>query len=556
MDKSGVDAERDSFPERATSLLNALRIESGLVIEMGGGLLRSVLPDGLEYVGLTDSLSATEMAPAQDWPLHPIDFADHHELATSVRRAVGDKKVACVVIGDLLERVEAVGPFLAALAECHRLLGFPPLIASAANVGHVDVLGQLLAGTWELDLLNRDEAPMRRRFTEQRLTNLLREHGFREIAARDILDDTDSTSGAFSAMEPATPLGGFVRKIRAMADPNANTKQFVRAYSHTPVRAREATNRRDQPFLSVIVRTQGRRPGLLTDALTSLAAQTLNDLEVQLVVHSASDEDLDSVRAVVSAFDGEFVQRVHLHQVSDGGRSRPLNVGLDAASGRYIAFLDDDDMVLGHWAAAFEAAVRESPGQTIRALAADQSFSVSAAGTPRAESGFTHDRDRRFDLLTHFHHNETPICAFALPAATLDMLRLRFDERLPVVEDWDLLVRTAMLTGVHDIEEITSVYRRWISTSENSFSIPPTTWTQARDNVIDSLDSGPVLLPAGSVRQLVELHEQREATQRELDAAQHQIANLEFHLDAVQKQSVPRFAAKKSLGPVLRRLRR
>jgi hypothetical protein len=427
-----------------------------------------------------------------------------------------------------------------------------------ANVGHVDVLGNLLAGTWGLDPLARSPEPTTRRFTEQSLTELLISHGFRQIASRDIrrVSEDSGTLRGFAATEPATPLGEFVRTIRNMADDNAQTNRFVRAYSLSPARPPESAHRSEQPFLSVIVRTQGKRLRLLEDALTSLAAQTFNDLEVHLVVHSGADEDLECVRSVVSAFDGEFVHRVHLHQVSDGGRSRPLNVGLDAAKGRYISFLDDDDMVLGHWAAAFEAAVRQHPGQTIRALAADQSFSVDDTGIPRAESGFRHDRDIRFDLLTHFHHNETPICSFALPAITLNTLRLRFDERLPVVEDWDLLVRTAMLTGVHDIEEITSVYRRWISTKENSFSLPPATWTSARDNVIDSLDSGPVLLPAGSVRQLVDMHERREATQRELDAARQEIANLEYHLDAVQRQSIPRFAAKKSLAPLLRRWRR
>jgi hypothetical protein len=548
-----LDGDSDSFFEKTTSLLDALRIESGLFVDLGGSVQApAALPAGLEYVCLTDEPS--ERGHSTHW----VDFGNHTQLSSAVERVVGDKKVACVVIGDLLERVEFVGPFLGALAECHRRLAFPPLIVGVTNIGHVDVLGNLLAGTWGLDPVTRSKERLTRRFTEQTLTESLRTHGFRQIASRDIQGFADHCGrlGGFAATEPTTPLGAFVRTIRNMADENANTMRFVRAYSLSPAPPPESAQSGEQPFLSVIVRTQGKRLGLLEDALTSLAAQTLNDLEVQLVIHSGADEDLESVKSVVSAFDGEFVHRVYLHQVSDGGRSRPLNVGLDAAKGRYIAFLDDDDMVLGNWAAAFEAAVRQHPGHTIRALAADQSFSVDDTGIPRAESGFQHDRDRRFDLLTHFHHNETPICAFALPAITLNMLRLRFDERLPVVEDWDLLVRTAMLTGVHDIEEITSVYRRWISTNENSFSIPPTTWTTARDNVIDSLDSGPVLLPAGSVRQLVDLHEHREATQRELDAARDEIANLQYHLDAVQRQSIPRFAAKKSLGPVLRRVRR
>ena len=37
---------------------------------------------------------------------------------------------------------------------------------------------------------------------------------------------------------------------------------------------------------------------------------------------------------------------------------------------------------------------------------------------------------------------------------------LWFDETLPVFEDWDLLMRTAMLVGVTSIPDATSLYRR------------------------------------------------------------------------------------------------
>ena len=45
-------------------------------------------------------------------------------------------------------------------------------------------------------------------------------------------------------------------------------------------------------------------------------------------------------------------------------------------------------------------------------MTADQEFSSRAQSPGFApDSGFSVDRPAEFDLLVHFHHNETPICS-------------------------------------------------------------------------------------------------------------------------------------------------
>ena len=110
----------------------------------------------------------------------------------------------------------------------------------------------------------------------------------------------------------------------------------------------------------------------------------------------------------------------------------------------------------------------------------------------------------KFDFLAHLHHNETPICSIALPLAAIRSLGLRFDDRLPVVEDWDFFVRSAMLLGVYDTEEPTSLYRRWESFgSSNQHRVQ--TWAAAHEMVLEKLDANPLLLPPGSARRLSDL---------------------------------------------------
>lgn len=218
----------------------------------------------------------------------------------------------------------------------------------------------------------------------------------------------------------------------------------------------------DRPFATVVLRTQGRRPRGLAQALACLAAQTDADFEVQLVAHDAGDEGGRLITSTIASLSSSFADRVHVVTVAGGGRSAPLNAGLDAASGHFVGFLDDDDLVDVNWVAAFRAAATRDPHAVLRAQCAEQPWHgdretgdpIEPAGPPGRPWAAT------FDLLLHIHHNESPICSYLLPLDELRLRALRFDETLPVLEDWDLLMRSVFALGVADVPECTSTYRR------------------------------------------------------------------------------------------------
>ncbi|MBI4259617.1 MAG: glycosyltransferase family 2 protein, partial [Actinobacteria bacterium] len=87
------------------------------------------------------------------------------------------------------------------------------------------------------------------------------------------------------------------------------------------------------PLFSVIVPTHGR-PAYLAEALASVAAQTIEDWEA-VVVDDASPEP-------VEVPDDPRFRLVRRDE--NGGPGAARNSGLAAATGRYIAFLDDDDL--------------------------------------------------------------------------------------------------------------------------------------------------------------------------------------------------------------------
>lgn len=278
---------------------------------------------------------------------------------------------------------------------------------------------------------------------------------------------------------------------------------LLAAYHRTPVVAGITPGMEGPVSFTVIVRTQGRRPRALRDALGSLAAQTHADFDVVVVVHGA-DDTAAAVRA--SLQEAIVPPRITVASVEGGGRSRPLNAGLDLATGDYVCVLDDDDLATSDWLAAFARGATAGPGTLIRAVTGSQEWTTDGTQEPVRPIGeIEHPFAAEFDLLAHMSRNDTPICAVALPRTLMNDLGIRFDEDLPVFEDWDLLMRVAMVAGVTSIAEETSLYRR-LDHGNAHTAEDEEVWQKAHAAVIDRLSSRPVLLPAGDARRLASAH--------------------------------------------------
>ena len=92
--------------------------------------------------------------------------------------------------------------------------------------------------------------------------------------------------------------------------------------------------------VSVIVPTRDR-PELLAQALASVRANESRGFELELVV-AGDGASLES-RSVAERFGAVWVEsRKH-------GAAAARNAGLGAATGRFIAFLDDDEFPAAGW---------------------------------------------------------------------------------------------------------------------------------------------------------------------------------------------------------------
>jgi glycosyltransferase involved in cell wall biosynthesis len=187
------------------------------------------------------------------------------------------------------------------------------------------------------------------------------------------------------------------------------------------------------PQFSVVVPTYGR-PAFLAEALASVLAQTLTDFEC-IVVDDASPNsphlpDDSRVRLV--------------RRAGNGGPAAARNTGIDAATGRYVAFLDDDDVwTVGRLALA-AAAHERAP------VAVCWQSTLGATGT-RANGRVLDGRvgDVILDAIVP-HLGATSVARDVVP---------RFDERYDTAEDVDWWLRVAQSLPVATTPEVGLLYR-------------------------------------------------------------------------------------------------
>lgn len=186
------------------------------------------------------------------------------------------------------------------------------------------------------------------------------------------------------------------------------------------------------PLFSVIITTYDRQ-ALLDEAIASVRAQTLDDFECVVV------DDASPVPARVPADDPRF--RIVRRDVN-GGEPAARNSGLDAARGRYVAFLDDDDRYLPERLAMAREGLERAPVSVVFRRGSDGS-----AGDDRVLEGNV--SDEILDAMTP-QLGQVTIERGAAP---------RFDERFAGSVDIEWWLRVARDLRVATVPRVGVIYR-------------------------------------------------------------------------------------------------
>ena len=200
----------------------------------------------------------------------------------------------------------------------------------------------------------------------------------------------------------------------------------------------------DAPAFSVIVPAFDSR-GRIGSTLRSVLAQSRRDLELIVVDDGSADGTADEAEAFA-----ETDPRVIVLRQENAGTAAARNAGLDVARGRYVSFLDDDDLWLPGFLERAGAALERTPGAglaycdawvvdattgLVGGRTALERFAPAIRRLPRALSA-----ERTLTALLRINFLTT--CAVTVRRDAVEAAGC-FDTAIRGSDDWDLWLRIA-----------------------------------------------------------------------------------------------------------------
>jgi len=187
-------------------------------------------------------------------------------------------------------------------------------------------------------------------------------------------------------------------------------------------------------MVSVVIPTRNRI-ALLTRALRSVQAQHGTSFEVIVV----DDCSIDETSEVIASLGDDRIRVLRTEQ--PGGAAVARNVGIGEAAGRWIAFLDDDDL----WAPDKLAKQLEAMSGSGRLWAYSGAVFINPAGRIRGGAP-PPSPEEVIALLPHY--NPIPAAASnVIVSAKVIAETGGFDPSLIHMTDWDLWLRIAARLG-------------------------------------------------------------------------------------------------------------
>jgi GT2 family glycosyltransferase len=284
----------------------------------------------------------------------------------------------------------------------------------------------------------------------------------RERAARRVYSLTDPDA----ASDPAAPHGAHAATLApTRAAPAAAAPRPASGSAHAPHASSNAlpppTVR--TPTVSVIVPTVNR-PDPLRTALQSILAQTYRDFEIVVVNDCGPD-----VQHVIDALDHEGRISTVRHAVNRG-LAAARNSGLGVARGRFVAYLDDDDVFYPEHLETLVPFLEANPERVVYsdALRVVQVKDGATYKIVARDRPYSNDFARLRLLVT----NQFPVlCALHTRAAWAAVGG--FDESLTSHEDWDFWIRLSARLPFEHVGSITADFTHRLDGSSMTSSMRP-----------------------------------------------------------------------------------
>lgn len=227
-------------------------------------------------------------------------------------------------------------------------------------------------------------------------------------------------------------------------------------------------------FVTIIVRTsQEKRLPLLNKALLSIVANDYRPIEIIIVAQSEQQNFIDYLQNICKQFTVDQIQvKLIINYTSKDERAKNLNLGIKVANGRYIGFLDDDDIFYEYHISSLIKKITTSEltswtysqvAMSICNLDDDNNINILSIDYP-----FKKDK---FSLQEILKDNFIPLHSYLIDRNKVKAEVIYFDESFPVLEDYEFLLRLIYHSKPTFINEITCEYRFYTNYSSSNIDI-------------------------------------------------------------------------------------
>jgi glycosyltransferase involved in cell wall biosynthesis len=204
-------------------------------------------------------------------------------------------------------------------------------------------------------------------------------------------------------------------------------------------------------LISIVIRTCGR-PMILKRALESVRNQSYKRIETIVV----EDGENVSQKFIEDNFCDMYIK--YYSTDTKCGRCKTGNIGLEHSSGKFINFLDDDDVLLPNHIEALHNSIIQQKVLAVYSIAEEHQIknSNNKTNTFVVKRKFVRYK-QPFNRLLLCYMNYIPIQSILFSRILYECYG-GFDEQMNLMEDWDLWVRYSQKSDFYFLPQITSIY--------------------------------------------------------------------------------------------------
>ena len=204
------------------------------------------------------------------------------------------------------------------------------------------------------------------------------------------------------------------------------------------------------PTVSVVMAVHNAKP-FLSEAIESILEQTFRDFEFLIIDDGSNDGSTDILKRFA-----KYDSRIKLFFQDNKGLTKSLNIGLNAARGKYIARMDADDISLRN---RFSKQVATLDDNENLVMVGSNVEIISEEGIKLGSTSkdIEHDNIRRSLLAGDGSSMVHPVVMFRRKA--VQQIK-GYDEDFSVAQDLDLFLRMSEIGLVRNLPETLLLWRQ------------------------------------------------------------------------------------------------